>query len=83
MDYCGNVAVELKKRGIRVHIDDRNESIGKKIREAELSKVPYSLIVGDREVSGGTVSVRRRKKGDLGVINIENLIKIVAEEQSS
>src|SRR3989344_171113 len=80
IDYCRMIQAALQKEGFRIRIDDRNESIGKKIREAELSKAPYALIVGDREAAASTVSVRRRKKGDLGVITLENLIKLLRGE---
>jgi len=65
-DYARTVLEPLRERGLRGELDDRGESIGRKIREAELRKVPYMLIVGEREVEAGTVSVRRHRDGDLG-----------------
>src|SRR5690606_9636928 len=56
----------LAGRGVRVELDDRSESIGRRIREAELRKLPYMLVVGDRELQEGTVAVRRHREGDLG-----------------
>ncbi len=65
-DYAGRVAERLRRERLRVSIDTRRESVGKKIRDAEMEKVPYMLVVGDREEEGGTVSVRSRTRGDLG-----------------
>ncbi|MBQ2830279.1 MAG: threonine--tRNA ligase, partial [Oscillospiraceae bacterium] len=65
-DYCREVAEELCTKGFRAEVDYRNEKIGKKIREAQLDKIPYMLIVGDREVESGEVNVRHRADGDLG-----------------
>jgi threonyl-tRNA synthetase len=65
-DYAREVANELEAAGIRVEVDDRTESIGKKIRDGELHKVPYMLVVGDQEQSDGGVAVRRHREGDLG-----------------
>jgi len=60
------VARDLRDAGLRVTVDDRAESVGRKIRDGELSKVPYLLIVGDREAESGQVGVRRHGEGDLG-----------------
>ncbi len=62
------VADELRGRGVRVDVDDRSESIGKRIRDAELQKIPYMLVVGDRESEEGTVAVRRHHEGDIGSV---------------
>ena len=71
LDYAYEVKKELEDKGIRVEIDDRNEKIGYKIREARLQKVPYMLIIGDSEVENRTVSVRERgENGDLGAMSI-------------
>src|SRR5215216_1996160 len=64
--YAREVAAELTEAGIRAEVDDRTESIGKKIREGELRKVPYMLIVGDQEESDRMVAVRKHREGDLG-----------------
>ena len=70
-DYCAEVAKKLEAQGFRVEVDYRNEKIGKKIREAQLEKVPYMLVVGDRDMEAGTVSVRHRSEGDLGAMSLE------------
>ena len=67
-DYCVQQAAELRKQGFRVEVDSRNEKIGKKIREATLEKVPFMLVVGDRDMEAGTVSVRTRGGEDLGAM---------------
>jgi threonyl-tRNA synthetase len=66
IEYARNVAAELHAAGIRADVDDRTESVGKKIREGELKKVPYMLVVGDQEQEQGTVAVRKHREGDLG-----------------
>jgi threonyl-tRNA synthetase len=70
----------LKNADIRVDVDDRNEKIGKKIRDTELAKVPYMLVVGEKEMSEKKVAVRRQGKGDLGVRGIEEFIADVQHE---
>lgn len=80
IDAAGEVVKKLKAAGIRVKLDDRNEKIGYKIREAQLEKIPYMLIIGDREAESGTVSVRCRKRGDLGSVEVEKFIQQVLEE---
>jgi threonyl-tRNA synthetase len=64
--YAREVGDELRALGVRVHVDDRNEKLGYRIREAQLQKVPYMLVVGDKEVEAKSVSVRHRQAGDLG-----------------
>ena len=71
---------ELKKYGIRVKVDDRSEKIGYKIREAQLQKTPYMLVVGDKEVENGTVSVRHRGEGDIGSMELSSLCDRLADE---
>ncbi len=66
LDYARATAAGLREAGIRVEVDERSESIGKKIREAEVLKVPYMLVVGDQEQEAGAVAVRRHREGDLG-----------------
>jgi threonyl-tRNA synthetase len=71
----------LEQKGIRVELDDRNEKIGYKIREARLQKVPYMLIIGDNEAESGAVSVRRRgEDGDLGSMNAQEFVERVVNE---
>ena len=74
---------KLKERGIRVELDDRTESVGKKIRDAQLEKVPYMLIVGDKEKKAGTVAVRLRSEKDLGQLSLEKFISDVKEKIES
>ena len=70
MDYAKNVAAQLDSQGFRVEVDSRNEKIGKKIREATLEKIPFMLVVGDRDMEAGTVSVRTRTGEDLGAMTL-------------
>ncbi|WPV65083.1 threonine--tRNA ligase [Chitinophaga sp. LS1] len=78
--YAEKVAELLKKSEIRAEIDDRSEKIGKKIRETELAKVPYMLVLGEKEAAEGKVAVRRQAKGDLGAMDIDQFIALVQEE---
>ena len=71
-DYAKEIAAKLSAQGFRVEVDGRNEKIGKKIREAQLEKIPYMLVVGDRDMEAGTVSVRHRAEGDLGAMSLED-----------
>ena len=70
----------LKIADIRVEIDDRNEKIGKKIRDTELEKVPYMLVLGEKEVNEGQVAVRRQGKGDVGTMPTADFVKLITEE---
>ncbi|MCW6112048.1 threonine--tRNA ligase [Clostridium sporogenes] len=79
-DYLKKVEENLKQNNIRVEIDTRNEKIGYKIRESQLQKVPYMLILGDKEVEAGKVAVRSRKDGDLGAISLEEFIEKIKNE---
>ncbi len=79
-DYAKDVACKLEKAGLRVETDLRNEKIGYKIREAQLDKIPYMFIVGDKEAEQNAVSVRSRKLGDLGVMSVEEIIDKLVEE---
>ena len=80
MDYANTILQTLKKSDIRVEIDDRQEKIGRKIRDTEMLKVPYMLVVGEKEMNEGKVSVRRQGKGDLGSKGLDEFItEIVAE----
>ena len=71
-DYCAEKAKALEAQGFRVEVDYRNEKIGKKIREAQMEKIPYMVIVGDRDIENGTVSPRHRADGDLGAMSFED-----------
>ncbi len=79
-DYAQSVLKELKAAGIRAEWDDRNESIGKKIREAEMEKVPYMLIIGEKELEAKTISVRGRNQKDLGVMKIAEFVEKISHE---
>jgi len=74
-DYAQKLMVELKKAEVRVEIDDRSESIGKKIRESEIQKIPYMLVIGDKEVESRNVSVRTYADGDLGTMPVSELVE--------
>ena len=74
-DYAKQIQKELKKNDIRVEIKNENETLGKKIRGAEMQKIPYLLIVGDKEIEAKSVSIRERGKGDTGQMPIENFIE--------
>jgi threonyl-tRNA synthetase len=80
IEYCQDVENQLKKHDIRGFIDDRNESVGKKIRDTELKKVPFMFIIGDKEVEAGNLSVRRQGHGDLGIMTVEEFAKYFLEE---
>ncbi|MBN8718190.1 MAG: threonine--tRNA ligase [Sediminibacterium magnilacihabitans] len=80
MDYAVSVKNQLGKAGVRVEIDDRNEKIGKKIRDTELMKVPYMLVVGEKETNEQKLSVRRQGKGDMGVFDVQAFIDLVSTE---
>jgi threonyl-tRNA synthetase len=70
-DYAREVAEKLEEAGLRVEVDARTESVGKKIREGELRKAPYMLVVGDKEAEAGQVSVRRHREGDIGAVTVD------------
>jgi len=79
-EYADKVAKYLKDSGFRVHNDDRNEKLQAKIRDAQMQKIPYMLIIGGKEAEAGTVSVRQRTKGDLGARSLEQFSKDLREE---
>ena len=74
LEYAKEVYEKLKENGIRAELDDRNEKIGYKIREAQVNKVPYMLVIGDKEVEAKSVGVRHRKDGDLGAVSLDDFI---------
>ncbi len=80
LEYAETVQKQLKKAGIRVEIDDRQEKIGKKIRDTELMKVPYMLVVGEKEMNENKLSVRRQGKGDLGAQDISVFLENILDE---
>ena len=79
-DYAKEVEAKLKQAGFRVELDDRNEKIGYKIREAQMEKVPYMLVLGDKEVQSKSVGVRKRAEGDIGAMPVEELIEKLQKE---
>ena len=78
-DYCADKARQLEAMGFRVEVDYRNEKIGKKIREAQMDKIPYMLVVGDRDMENGTVSPRHRAEGDLGAMSFEDFAALLKD----
>ena len=87
LDYAKECCKQLKKADIRAEVDDRSEKIGKKIRDAELQRVPYMLVIGEKEMTEGKVSVRRQGKGDMGIKHVRRIyhihLKAEIEERSA
>ncbi|MEE0957846.1 MAG: threonine--tRNA ligase [Ruminococcus sp.] len=83
LDYVYEVKKALEAEGLRVEVDGRSEKIGYKIREAQLEKVPYMIIVGDKDIEANTVSVRHRKEGDLGAMQLTDFVAMAKEEIDS
>ena len=82
-DYCTEVSQLLENYDIRALVDERNEKIGRKIRDAEVEKMPYMLIIGEKEVESGTVSVRRHGQGDQGSMSVEAFANLINDEIKS
>ena len=80
MDYANTVLAKLKKADIRAEVDDRQEKIGKKIRDTELMRVPYMFVVGEKEVNENKVAVRRQGKGDIGARLVDEVIDELINE---
>jgi len=83
LEYAKKVHQQLVDAGFRAELDDRNEKVNFKIREAQLQKIPYMLVVGDREAEAGTVAVRHRKQADLGVKPVADFITMLREQVDS
>jgi threonyl-tRNA synthetase len=83
MEYAAKVTQKLKDAGFRIHLDDRNEKLQAKIRDAQLQKIPYMLVLGGREAEAGTVGVRHRAKGDLGPRPLAQFIADLGAEVDS
>ncbi len=79
-DYAKSIYNKLFAKGVRVEIDLRSERMNAKIRDAEFAKIPYTLVVGDREKDSGTVSVRKRKAGDLGALSLDEFVERISQE---
>lgn len=82
-EYARKIEKEMKENNIRVELENENETLGKKIREAEMQKIPYLLVVGDKEIESGAVSVRERGKGDLGQMSLDKFLEKIKQEISS
>ena len=82
-DYGKDIAAKLDALGFRAEVDERNEKIGKKIREAQLEKVPYMLVVGDKDIENNTVSPRHRAKGDLGAMSLDDFAALIKTERDT
>jgi threonyl-tRNA synthetase len=80
IEYANNITEKLRKLGVRIEVDTRNEKIGYKIREAQLAKIPYMLVIGDKEMENNKVAVRSRKEGDLGAMNVDVFIQKLIDE---
>ena len=80
IEYANKVKEELEKVGARVEVDERNEKIGYKIREAQMEKLPYMLIVGEKEIEKGTVGVRSRRDGDIGETSLQEFVNKISDE---
>ena len=80
MEYAASIQKQLRQAGVRVEIDDRQEKIGKKIRDTELMRVPYMLVVGEKEMNENKLSVRRQGKGDLGAQDVSTFISNIIDE---
>ena len=83
MSMRKKVKAELRKFDVRAIVDDRNEKIGRKIRDNEMKRIPYMLIVGEKEAENGEVAVRKQGEGDKGTMKIEEFGKNIAEEVSN
>lgn len=79
-EYAGRIVAELNEKGIRAEVDKRSEKIGYKIREGQLQKIPYLLVVGDKEVEACSVAVRHRKEGDLGAMAMDDFVEMIQME---
>jgi len=79
-EYARTVASELNSYDIRALVDDRNEKVGKKIRDAEMEKFPYMLVVGEEEMNAGSVSARKKGEGDIGSLSIASFVKLIQDE---
>ncbi|MEK7125180.1 MAG: threonine--tRNA ligase [Patescibacteria group bacterium] len=82
-EYAQKIALQLQNSGVRVEVYDQNETIGKKIRNAELQKIPYLLVVGPKETDSGTAAVRQRGKGDIGQKNLDDFASQISKEAAT
>jgi threonyl-tRNA synthetase len=80
IEYCKKVLASLEEIGLSGYVDDRNETIGRKIRDTELKKVPYMLIAGDKEMAESKVALRKQAEGDKGTISVEDFGAMLLKE---
>ena len=80
LPYAQSISDKLKNADIRAEVDDRSEKIGRKIRDTEIAKVPYMLVIGEKEVNDNKVSVRRQGRGDTGSMNPDEFIATLVQE---
>ena len=83
LDYLDEVKKQLEDKGVRCEVDDRSEKIGYKIREAQLEKVPYMVVVGDKDIENNTISIRKRKEGDLGAMTVEQFLEKIVPDRDN
>lgn len=83
LDYLYEVKKQLEDKGFRCEVDDRSEKIGYKIREAQLEKVPYMVVVGDKDIENNTISLRKRKEGDLGAMTVEQFLEKIVPDRDN
>lgn len=83
LDYLYEVKKQLEDKGFRCEVDDRSEKIGYKIREAQLEKVPYMVVVGDKDIENNTISIRKRKEGDLGAMTVEQFLEKIVSDRDN
>ena len=83
LDYLYEVKKQLEDKGFRCEVDDRSEKIGYKIREAQLEKVPYMVVVGDKDIENNTISIRKRKEGDLGAMTVEQFLEKIVTDRDN
>jgi threonyl-tRNA synthetase len=81
--YAESVAARLRDAGLRVEVDARSESVNRRIRDTELRKVPYMLVVGDRELEGGQAALRAHGRGDEGSAPVEEIVERLADQASN
>ena len=83
LDYLYEVKKQLEDKSFRCEVDDRSEKIGYKIREAQLEKVPYMVVVGDKDIENNTISIRKRKEGDLGAMTVEQFLEKIVPDRDN
>ena len=83
LDYLYEVKKQLEDKGFRCEVDDRSEKIGYKIREAQLEKVPYMVVVGDKDIENNTIAIRKRKEGDLGAMTVEQFLEKIVPDRDN